>query len=109
VNITEVTGPTDLESPWNGADVTIVKLPLVEVERGMVLGCFGWNNVPGTPQTMRMCGVAAVDAVTMQPVFDRGVYRGQRVEIRCGEQLTAGPAGDFAWRFAGAAATRKAA
>jgi hypothetical protein len=99
-----LTGPTDPESPWNGADVTVAKIRLIDVERGMVLGSFGWNNVPGMPQTMRMCGVAVVDAVNMEPVFDRGTYRGQRVEVRCGDSLTVGPADDFVWQFTGKAA-----
>jgi hypothetical protein len=97
----QITGPTDPESPWGGADVTLAKIRLGDVDRGMVLGCFGWNNVPGMPQTMRMCGVTAVDAVNMEPVFDRGVYRGQRIEVRCGEQLTVGSERDFVWQFAG--------
>ena len=83
--------------------MTIAKLRLAEVERGMVLGSFGWNNVPGMPQTMRMCGVAAVDAVNMEPVFDRGIYRGQRIEVRCGDSLTVGSADDFVWQFTGKA------
>ncbi len=100
----ELTGPTDPGSPWNGADVTIVKTRLIDVERGMVLGCFGWNNRPGVAQTMRMCAVTAVDAVNMEPVFDGSVYRGQRITVRCGDSLTVGPADDFVWRFAGKAA-----
>jgi hypothetical protein len=101
---TQITGPTDPESFAGGADVTLAKLRLDEVERGMVLGCFGWNNVPGMPQTMRMSGVAAVDAVNMEPVFDRGVYCGQRIEVRCGDSLTVGSAGDFVWQYVGKAA-----
>jgi hypothetical protein len=99
-----LTGPTDPESPWGGADVTLVKIRLGEVSRGTILGSFGWHNVPGMPQNMRMCGVSAVDAVWMEPVFDRGVYRGQRIEVRCGDRLTVGPADDFVWRFTGTAA-----
>lgn len=75
-----VTGPTDLESPFAGRVVTLTAVRFDEVLRGQVIGGFAqW--VQGGPQPLNLLSALMVCAVVMKPVWDRHIYRGQKVIV----------------------------
>jgi hypothetical protein len=100
-NATEtITGPTDPESPWKGAPVTLARVRLQDVNTGMVIGFFAdWHF--GGPQPANLLSVHAVARMAMTPEWDRGRYLGQRVTLGFDSSDTSvADTGDaFAWQF----------